>query len=154
MAKIVKADEVAGKRGSVYPGALAEPLQARVVQPLGDAVGVAQFGVNLVTLEPGAWSTQRHWHENEDEFVYVLSGEPTLITDEGEQILSPGMAAGFKSGEANGHHLVNRTAELATLLVVGTRAAEERAHYSDIDLKALKANSIWTFTNKKGEPKP
>jgi uncharacterized cupin superfamily protein len=154
MVKVTKADEVISKRGSVYPGALAEPLQGRLVQPLADAVGLSQFGVNLVTLEPGAWSTQRHWHENEDELVYILTGEPTLITDEGEQILRSGMAAGFKAGDANGHHLVNRTAEPVTFIVVGTRAAEERGHYPDVDLRAFKANGAWTFTNKKGEPRP
>jgi uncharacterized cupin superfamily protein len=155
VAKIIKTSDIPERRSSTYPnslGALVEPLQGRVKQALGDAVGLSQFGVNLTTLKPGAWSSQRHWHENEDEFIYVLSGQPTLITNEGEQTLSPGMAAGFKAGEANGHQLVNRTSEPAVFLEVGTRTANERAHYSDVDLMARKSDGVWTFTNRKGEP--
>ena len=113
---------------------------------------MTQFGVNLVTLAPGAWSSQRHWHENEDEFIYVLEGEITLITDAGEQILKPGLAAGFPAGKANGHHLVNRSRKPARYLEVGTRAQTEEAQYSDIDMMARKVDGRFVFMRKNGEP--
>jgi uncharacterized cupin superfamily protein len=140
--------------GSIYPAPFAEPLKGREKRVLGDAVGLSQFGVNLTTLGPGAWSSQRHWHENEDEFIYVLEGEVTLITDAGEHVLKPGLAAGFPAGNANGHHLVNRSDKPARYLEVGTRAAREVAHYSDIDLAGRKENGRFVFTRKNGEPYP
>jgi uncharacterized cupin superfamily protein len=116
-------DSVTPRVGSIYPAPFAEPLKGREKRALGDAAGLSQFGVNLVTLQPGAWSSQRHWHENEDEFIYVLEGEVTLITDAGEQVLKPGLAAGFPAGKTNGHHLVNRSDKPARYFEVGTRAA-------------------------------
>jgi uncharacterized cupin superfamily protein len=101
---------------------------------LGDVFGLSQFGVNLLELPPGAWSSQRHWHEQQDEFVYVLEGEATLVTDEGETPLTPGMVAGFRAGSGNGHHVVNRSNAVVRLLEIGTRTSEETAHYSDIDM--------------------
>jgi len=140
--------------GSIYPAPFDEPLKGREKRALGDAVGLTQFGVNLVTLRPGAWSSQRHWHEKEDEFVYVLEGEITLVTDEGETVLKPGMAAGFPAGKPNGHHLINRTDKPARYLEVGTRSPAEVAHYSDIDLSGRKENGRFVFTRKNGEPYP
>ena len=99
---------VTPRRGSIYPAPFGEPLAGREKRALGDPLQLTQFGVNLVTLAPGAWSSQRHWHANEDEFIYVLEGEVTLVTDAGETILGPGMAAGFPAGKADGHHLINR----------------------------------------------
>jgi uncharacterized cupin superfamily protein len=139
---------------SSYPPEFAAPTKGRVKRRLGNALGLTQFGVNLVSIEPGAWSSQRHWHAEEDEFVYVLEGEVTLVTDEGEQVLKPGMAAGFPAGKANGHHLINRSKANALYLEVGTRAETDVAHYSDIDLMARKEKGRFVFTRKSGEPCP
>lgn len=145
---------VTPRRGSLYPPPFAEPVAGREKRALGDALGLTQFGVNLVSIEPGAWSSQRHWHAKEDEFIYVLEGEVTLVTDEGEQVLGPGMAAGFPAGKANGHHLINRSKANALYLEVGTRAKNELAQYSDIDLVGHKIDGRWSFTRKNGEPWP
>jgi uncharacterized cupin superfamily protein len=145
---------VAPRRGSLYPPPFAEPVAGREKRALGDALGLTQFGVNLVTLAPGAWSSQRHWHAQEDEFIYVLEGDVTLVTDAGEQVLGPGMAAGFPAGKADGHHLINRTDKPARYLEAGTRAETEVAHYSDIDLMARKEKGRFVFTRKNGEPCP
>ena len=117
-----------------YPAAFQPACAGRHKTALGNAVGVSQFGVNLTRLEPGAASALRHWHENEDEFVYVLEGQLVLVEDEGETILEAGDCAGFKASVANGHHLVNRTSRDALILEVGTRSPRERAHYPDVDL--------------------
>jgi len=101
---------------------------------LGDVFGLDQFGVNLVTLPPGAWSSQRHWHQNEDEFIYVISGELVLTDDDGEHLLKPGICAGFKANNGNGHHLKNLSDQPAQYLEVGTRSENEVAWYSDIDM--------------------
>jgi uncharacterized cupin superfamily protein len=122
--------------GSGYPAPYDEPCQKRIRERLGDAGGLTQFGVNHLTLNPGVWSAQRHWHVEEDEFVYVLSGEVTLITDEGEQILRPGDCAAFPANQPNGHHFVNKSDAPATLLEVGTRTPDDKdtCHYPGIDL--------------------
>ena len=138
------------KGGSGYPAGFAERVGDRARKRLGDAGGLSQFGVNLTRLAPGAMSALRHWHEVEDEFVYVIEGELTLIEDEGETPLRAGDAAAFKAGVADGHHLVNRSDAPATYLEIGTRAAEERAHYPDDDLAVTKANGAWQFTRKDG----
>ena len=106
----------------------------REKRALGNVFDLTQFGVNLTTLAPGTWSAHRHWHDNEDEFVFVVEGEITLIDDAGEHLLKPGMCAGFKAGVANGHHLVNKTKTPVTYLEIGTRAPREQAHYSDVDM--------------------
>lgn len=100
---------LSARTGSRYPDPFKGPFSGRVKRALGDALGMQQFGVNLTILQPGAMSSLRHWHEREDECVYVLSGEVTLVTDEGAESLTAGMAAGFRAGERNGHHLVNRS---------------------------------------------
>src|SRR5215472_18146158 len=105
--------------GTLYPPPYDEPCRARQRTRLGDAAGLTQFGVNLLRLPPGAWSAQRHWHVGEDEFVYVLSGEVVLVTDDGEEILKPGDCAGFKAGDQNGHCLQNRSADEARVLEIG-----------------------------------
>lgn len=120
--------------GSRYPAPYDEPCRGRTYQFLGDAAGLSQFGVHLVTLAPGAWSSQRHWHELEDEFAYVLEGEVVLIEDEGETPLQAGECAAWKAGVRNGHHLVNRSTREARLLVVGSRNPEDHGEYSDIDM--------------------
>src|ERR1044071_7760690 len=100
---------VEGKRGSSYPEPFLSRVMPRIKRKLGDALGLTQFGVNLVTLEPGGQSALRHWHTGEDEFVYVLSGEIALVTDGGEQILRAGDCAGYPAGKADAHHMVNRS---------------------------------------------
>ena len=115
-------------------------------------MGLSQFGVNLLTLPPGAWSSQRHWHENEDEFIYVLEGEVTLITDAGEQRLGPGKAAGFPANSRDGHHLVNRSDRPVRVLEVGTRASREYGEYPDIDMTLETVDGLTRFLHKNGVP--
>ncbi len=122
------------KTGSIYPEPYATMMQGRSSLRLGDAGGLTQFGANLVTLQPGAMSSLRHWHLREDEFVMVTMGECVLVEDEGETLMRPGDCAAFPANTPNGHHFLNRTAEVAQFLVVGTRAAQETATYSDVDL--------------------
>jgi uncharacterized cupin superfamily protein len=135
-----------------YPAPFHAAVAGRETQRLGDAAGLTQFGVNLVRLKPGAAAGVRHWHENEDEFVLVLEGEVTLIEDEGETTLTAGDAAGFKAGVPNGHCLVNKSSADAVMLVVGTRAQSERAHYPDDDLAYAFDGKAFAFTHKSGEP--
>ncbi len=144
--------EVPVRRGSSYPKAFQEPCRTRIKRGLGDALGLQNFGVNLVTLPPGAWSAQRHWHSHEDEFVYVLDGEVTLVTEDGEQVLTAGLAAGFPAGKADGHHLCNRGSSPATYLEIGDRRQADEVSYPDIDLHVEAAPQGHVFTNKKGEP--
>ena len=139
---------VSSRTGTAYPEAFAAPCAARSKQALGNQLGLQAFGVNLVRLEPGSWSSQRHWHTREDEFVFVLEGEVTLVTDAGEQLLQPGMAAGFTAGKADGHHLVNRTDRVAVYLEVGDRTPDDEVTYPDIDLR----HSDLAFRHKNGEP--
>ncbi len=145
-------EEVAVRQGSSYPEAFREPCRTRIKRALGDALGLHTFGVNLVTLPPGAWSAQRHWHSHEDEFVYLLDGALTLITDGGEQVLTAGQAAGFPAGKADGHHLVNKGTVPATYLEIGDRRRDDAVTYPDIDLHLEPAPEGRVFTNKKGEP--
>ncbi|HYD04316.1 MAG TPA: cupin domain-containing protein [Reyranella sp.] len=122
------------RTGTDYPAPHDAPCRQRGRRRLGDAFGLTQFGVNLLELAPGTWSSQRHWHEREDEFVYVLEGEVTLVTERGETVLTAGMVAGFRAGEPDGHHLVNRSNAPARVLEVGSRDEREVAHYADIDM--------------------
>lgn len=143
---------IEGRRGTIYPKAFATGFEKRVKRALTGPMGLTQFGINLTTLEPGAMSAHRHWHRSEDEAIYVLEGEITLIDDSGETLLTPGMAAGFPAGEANGHHLVNKSSKPATYLEIGTRAENEDATYPDIDLKAEKRGATFRFFHKDGTP--
>jgi uncharacterized cupin superfamily protein len=143
---------VLSKSGSGYPGSFADAVRGRSYQNLGDAAGLTQYGVRICRLEPGAWSSQRHWHENEDEFIMMLEGELVLVEDDGEHVMRPGDCAAWKAGTPNGHHLVNRSPERASFLVVGTRAATETAHYPDIDLRYVKDASGGRYTHKDGAP--
>ncbi|MGH6902364.1 MAG: cupin domain-containing protein [Geminicoccaceae bacterium] len=144
---------VPARVGSSYPAPFRAVVEAREKRPLGDALGLSQFGVNLVQLPPGCWSSQRHWHTHEDEFVYVLEGELTLVTDAGEQLLRPGTAAGFPAGRADGHHLINRTDRPATYLEVGTRRDDvDEVDYSDIDMAVRHRDGAQMFVRKSGEP--
>lgn len=147
-----RALDLPARTGSDYPAPHNAPCLERVRRALGDAFGLSQFGVNLLDLPPGTWSSQRHWHERQDEFVYVLEGEVVLVTDEGETVLTPGMTAGFRAGSANGHHLVNRSDRTVRVLEVGTRTVEEVATYSDIDMMVREDASGWGYTTKDGRP--
>jgi len=152
MSKRIDVNEVPAITGSRYPAPFDAPCSARVRRRLGDAAGLADFGVNLLRLPPGAWSSQRHWHSAEDEFVYVLEGEVVLASDAGEEILRAGDSAGFKAGSPDGHHLQNRSAQHAVLLEIGSRKpAEDDVDYPDIDLHVKGREA---FTHKDGRPYP
>jgi uncharacterized cupin superfamily protein len=139
--------------GSGYPPPYDEPCRERKRIRLGDAAGLTQFGVNLLRLPPGVWSSQRHWHSAEDEFVYVLEGEVVLVSDAGEEVLRAGDCAGFKAGERDGHQLQNRAGADAVLLEIGSRNPEhDGVDYPDIDL-AIRAGAR-TFLHKDGTPYP
>jgi uncharacterized cupin superfamily protein len=121
--------------GTAYPAPFNEPCLRRHRTKLGDAVGLDQFGVNLLRLEPGVWSSQRHWHTAEDEFTWVVEGEVVLVDNDGETVLRAGDCAGFKAGVANGHHFQNRSDRDVLLLEIGSRKpAEDGCDYPDIDL--------------------
>jgi uncharacterized cupin superfamily protein len=140
------------RTGSIYPEPYAAMMQGRSSLRLGEAGGLTQFGVNLVMLEPGAMSSLRHWHHNEDEFVWVVEGECTLVQDEGETVMRPGDCAAFPAGNPNGHHFLNRTDRVAKFLVVGTKAPQEVGVYSDIDLMVKIGSGRAEFTYKDGTP--
>ncbi|MCY4128315.1 MAG: cupin domain-containing protein [Gammaproteobacteria bacterium] len=148
----IKGTSQPARVGSGYPDPFDKPCAERQKKPLGDAFSLSDYGVNLVTLPPGAWSSQRHWHSAEDEFIYVLEGEPLLVTDEGETALEPGMCAGFVAGDANGHHLVNSTDEVVVYLEVGSRRDEDDVDYSDIDMQVKRRGYGGVFTHKDGSP--
>lgn len=144
---IIDVANVPERRGSNYPSAFAELAGERVKKALGNAGSLNDFGVNLTALPPGAWSSQRHWHDGADEFVYVLSGELMLVTNAGEQVLRAGDCAAFAKNVADGHHLINRSNALATYLEIGTRDASDVCHYPDIDLHC---GSDGSYTHKDG----
>jgi len=135
---------------STYPEPFNRVVEGRSRKRLGNAAGLDQFGVNLTTLKPGAASALRHWHEKEDEFVYVLEGELVLIDDGGETVLKPGDAAGFKASVRNGHHLVNKSTRDAVYLEIGTRSKHERAEYSDVDMLVIRDEKGARYTHKDG----
>jgi len=151
MPKRIAPKDLPANIGTFYPPPYDKPCRARERRKLGDAAGLTQFGVNLLRLAPGVWSSQRHWHTGQDEFVYVISGEVVLVTDSGEEILKAGDCAGFKAGEADGHHLQNRSDADAVLLEIGTRVANDGGEYSDIDM-AFQAGGPAMYTRKDGTP--
>lgn len=137
--------------GSGYPAPLDEPCMGRRRWRLGDAAGLTQFGVNLLRLPPGQWSSQRHWHSAEDEFTYVLEGEAVLVTDQGEQVMAVGDCAGFPAGQANGHHFQNRSDQELVLLEIGSRRdADDTTTYPDVDMAS--PAGLNAFTHKDGRP--
>ncbi|KMZ13680.1 putative auxin-binding protein [Candidatus Burkholderia humilis] len=136
------------EQGSGYPSLYDRPLAERIRQRLGDACGLRDFGINLIHLPPGNWSSRRHWHSHEDEFVYVLQGELVLIEDEGETLLRAGDCAAFPKGTGNGHHMINRSAHIAVYLEAGSRVYEDMTTCSDVDMKS--ANADGRFVRKDG----
>ena len=137
-----------------YPAPFRELVKGRFRKALGNAGRLTQFGVNLCRLAPGAATAQRHWHEKEDELVFVLDGELTLIEDDGETLLRAGDAAAFKAGTRNGHHLVNRSGRDALLLEIGTRDPNDRGEYPDLDMTFVCENGVDRFLHRDGTPYP
>ena len=137
-----------------YPEPFNRAVEGRLRRRLGNAAGLDQFGVNLTTLKPGSATALRHWHEKEDELVYILEGEVVLIEDAGETLLKRGDAAGFKANIRNGHHLVNKSKSDAILLEIGTRSKNERAEYADIDMQVIRDESGFRYLHKDGKPYP
>ena len=140
--------------GTNYPPPHDRHCDVRERRALGDAFGLSQFGVNLTRLPAGGWSAQRHWHEREDELVYVLEGEVILVTDAGRQVLRAGMAAGFPANAGNGHHLVNESGRDAVYLEIGTRSTDETVDYPDIDMRLERRAGKRTFLHRDGTPYP
>jgi uncharacterized cupin superfamily protein len=140
------------KTGSGYPAPFNVHAKGRTKQSLGDAVGLTKFGVNVTRLPPGEWSSMRHWHPKEDEFVYVLEGELSLSDDAGETLLRAGDCAGFPAGQPNGHHFVNKSDATAVYLEIGTRTDGDDCHYPDIDL--FYDGKTGGYAHKDGTPYP
>jgi len=143
---------IAPRTGSGYPKEHRQQVEKRSKRALGDALGLSHYGVNLVALEPGAWSSQRHWHSAEDEFLYVVSGELTLITDAGRQLLAAGTVAGFPAGTADGHHLVNESDQTAVYLEVGDRSDDDEVRYPDIDMVLTRRSEGRVYRHGDGRP--
>lgn len=149
MPKIDIAD-VPVSKGTIYPAPYDAPCAERTRQRLGNAGGLQDFGVNLMRLPPGYWSSQRHHHSHEDEFVYLLAGELILVEDQGETILRVGDCAAFPKGSGNGHHFLNRSEQIAVYLEIGSRSADDVILWSDIDMKSSSADGL--FVRKDGSP--
>jgi uncharacterized cupin superfamily protein len=149
---IVAAEAAPLTRRSLYPEPFASRMAGRTKRRLGEVFGLANFGVNLTTLAPGGSSALRHAHTRQDEFVYIVSGYPSLHTDAGTETLAPGMCAGFKAGTGNAHRLVNLTDADVTYLEIGDRTAGDEAVYPDDDLRAIDEQGSWRFLHKDGSP--
>jgi uncharacterized cupin superfamily protein len=147
---VIDQSKLTPRTGSIYPSPYAEMMAGRSSLRLGEAGGLTQFGVNLVTLQPGALSSLRHWHLNEDEFVMVTEGECRLVQDAGETVMRPGDCAVFPAGNPDGHQFINRTASPARFLVIGTKAPREVATYSDLDLRVEMEGGKARFTYRDG----
>ena len=153
MTKRIDVAALASIVGTLYPPPYDEPCLTRERKRLGDAAGLTQFGVNLLRLPPGAWSSQRHWHTTEDEFVFVVSGEVTLVTNAGAEMLKAGDCAGFKANDSDGHCLQNRSNADAMVLEIGTRdPGKNMAYYNDIDMIAKPAGG--GYAHRDGSPYP
>ena len=147
---ITAAEAPVRAKPSAYPEPFASQMAGRQKRPLGDLFALTNFGVNLTRLAPGAVSALRHAHSKQDEFIYILQGQPTLHTDEGRTKLSPGMCAGFKAGTGNGHRLINETRQDVEYLEVGDRTPGDEGRYPDDDLKASMVGGKWQFVHKDG----
>ncbi len=147
---LINPQEIPERKGSNYPEEFKSLVAGRSKKPLGDAAGLKNFGVNLVTLQPRSWSSIRHWHSKQEEFIYILEGEVTLVTDSGEQTLKPGNMAGFPAGNADGHHLINKSDSVVLYLEIGDRTPEDEVNYPDTDLIAKYTPQGWIFTRQDG----
>ena len=141
---------VPARKGTGYPPQFNAPCAERLRRRLGDAGGLTDFGVNLMRLPPGNWSSQRHWHSHEDEFVFLLEGELMLVEDGGETMLRAGDCAAFPKGSGNGHHLINQSDAMAVYLEIGSRQPEDVTTCSDIDMMSSNADGL--FLHKDGKP--
>lgn len=148
---IINPENVTNSYSSNYPEEFKPVVAGRSKKRLGNAAGLQNFGVNLVELAPGSASALRHWHDKQDEFIYVVSGEITLLTDAGEEILTVGDCAGFPAGVADGHCLINRSGEKATYLEIGDRTPSDRVTYPDDDLVAQNSPKGWIFARNDGK---
>ena len=150
----VEAARVAPRaRQTLYPEPFATQMKGRIKRQLGEVFGLTNFGVNLTRMSPGGVSAVRHSHGRQDELIYVLEGEPTLVTNAGETLLKPGMCAGFKAGTGDAHHLINRSDREVVYLEIGDRMPGDTVVYPDQDLAArLGADGQWTYTHKDGRP--
>ena len=147
---VIDQSKIAARTGSIYKSPYAEMMQGRSSLRLGDAGGLTQFGANLVQLEPGAKSSLRHWHQNEDEFVMVTEGECTLVQDAGPVVMRAGDCAAFPAGDTDGHHFINHTDKVAKFLVIGTRGPREVVTYSDVDMVIHQDGGTSRITHKDG----
>ena len=147
---IIDVDSIVPNSGSSYPKPFDEIASKKTWLELGQAAGLTQFGVSMMTIEPGGMSSQRHWHEGEDEFLLMVSGELVLVEENNETLMRSGDMAGFKAGIENGHHMVNRSEDEAKFLIVGTSATNDICHYPDIDLRFEANENGDHFFNKAG----
>ncbi|MFO1496658.1 MAG: cupin domain-containing protein [Lysobacterales bacterium] len=149
---LVAAQVPARARKSIYPEPFASRMQGREKRVLGDLFGLQNFGVNLTRIEPGGCSALRHAHARQDEFIYVLEGHPTLLTNAGATALAPGMCAGFRAGSGDAHQLINESDQVAVYLEIGDRTPGDQVSYPDDDLRAEAVDGAWVFTHKDGSP--
>ena len=149
---VVAADVAPRTKPSNYPEPFASQMTGRVKRQLGDVFGLTNFGVNLTHMVPGSISALRHSHSKQDEFIYILEGTPTLVTESGEFQLKPGMCAGFKAGEGGGHQLANRSNDVVVYVEIGDRTAGDSVFYPDDDIEAYLEGGAWCFRRKNGEP--
>ncbi len=147
---VIDQTKLTPRTGSIYPSPYGEMMRGRSSLRLGDAGGLTQFGANLIMLEPGAMSSLRHWHMAEDEFVMITEGECVLVQDAGETVMRAGDCAAFPAGSTDGHHFINRTSSVAKFLVVGSKAKQEVATYSDVDMQVHIGGGTARFTYKDG----
>ena len=138
------------RNGTIYPDVMAKEIQGRSNIALGNVFGLTQFGANITTLKPGAWSSHRHAHAEEDELLVALEGEMVLVDNHGRHPFRSGMVAGFKAGDGNAHQVINETDKPAKFLVIGTRSATEFVVYADVDMKAVKTAGNFVVTRKDG----
>lgn len=150
MSKRIDPSKIAAAIGTPYPKPHDTPCLRRERKKLGDIAKLTQFGVNLLQLPPGVWSSQRHWHTAEDEFVFVVEGELVLVTEDGEEVLRAGDCAGFKANDPNGHHLQNRSQRDAVVLEIGSRNERDGTFYSDIDMRIDPGSD--RYTRRDGSP--
>jgi uncharacterized cupin superfamily protein len=144
--------ELPVRKATIYPDVHAKEVSGRTGIALGNAFGISQFGANITVLEPGAWSSHRHTHAQEDELLMALDGEMVLVDNFGRHPFRPGMVAGFKAGGGNAHQVINESAKEARFLVIGTRSQTESVVYPDVDMKAVKTNGTFVVTRKDGTP--
>ena len=150
----IPAEEVpTPSKKSNYPEPYASLMKGRIKRKLGDFFHLKNFGVNLTTLAPGSMSALKHQHSQQDEFVYILSGTPTLVYGSNEYILRPGECIGFRTGEGSAHHLVNRSENTVTYLEIGDRTSGDDVVYPEDDIcTKSEADGTWAFTHKDGRP--